>query len=82
MHLCVYSHTQLWKSEDNLHLMGSWDHTLAVGLGIKLLYPLSHLTGLVYFKLFLYYWGSNPGPCELLGLQVYAIKSRLPSFLN
>lgn len=34
----------------------------------QLLYLLSHLTSLVYFKLFLYYWGSNPGPCELLGL--------------
>lgn len=60
MHLCVYSHTQLWKSEDNLHLMGSWDHTLAVGLGIKLLYPLSHLIGLVYFKLFFVLLGIKP----------------------
>lgn len=79
---CACIRTHNCGSQDNLHLMGSWDHTLTVGLGIKLLYPLSHLTGLVYFKLFLYYWGSNPGPCELLGLQVYAIKSRLPSFLN
>ena len=79
--VCVLAHT-FAEVRGQLAPMGSWDHTLVIGLGSKHLYPLSHLTSLVYFKLFLYYWESNPGPRELLGLQAYAIRSRLPSFLN